>query len=115
MDLSLSLTKPTVQTYLSSSVDQSTKSSLMNGSISTGSLLKNGPVYLKTSNDLQQTQPSKSTSRRYSTPRGSKIKSSLFTLPTVVGRLVMGIPWLLTMLLTLTHIFLSYVQSFLPS
>ncbi|VDP57482.1 unnamed protein product [Schistosoma mattheei] len=114
MDLSLSLTKPTVQTYSSSSVDQSTKSSLMNGSISTGSSLKSGPVYLKTSNDLQQTQPSKSTSRRYST-RGSKIKSSLFTLPTVVGRLVTGIPWLLTMLLTLTHIFLSYVQSFLPS
>ncbi|VDP21135.1 unnamed protein product [Schistosoma margrebowiei] len=115
MDLSLSLTKPTVQTYSSSSVDQSAKSSLMNGSISTGSLLKNGPVYLKTSNDLQQTLPSKSTSRRYSTPRGSKIKSSLFTLPSVVGRLVTGIPWLLTMLLTLTHIFLSYVQSFLPS
>ncbi|CAI2725986.1 unnamed protein product [Schistosoma spindalis] len=116
MDLSLSLTKPTVQTYPSSSIDQSTKSSLMNGSISTGSLLKNGPVYLKTSNDLQQTEPSKSTSRKYSTPRGSKIKSSsLFAFPTIVGRLVTGIPWFFTMLLTLTHIFLSYVQSFLPS
>ncbi|TNN12795.1 Ubiquitin carboxyl-terminal hydrolase 20 [Schistosoma japonicum] len=105
MDLSLSLTKPTVQTYTSFSNDRSTKFSLTNGSVCSGSLVKKGPVHVNSSNDIQHTRS-----------RGSKRKfSSLSGLPTVVGRLVTGIPWLLNMILTLTHIFLSYVQSFLPS
>ncbi|CAH8508886.1 unnamed protein product [Heterobilharzia americana] len=110
MDLSLSLARPSVQTCnISSSINQSKKSSIMNGSV-----VKNGPVYVKTSGDAQYTQSSGSSSPKHLT-RNLKMKfTSLSSLPGV-DRLVSGIPWLLTMLITVTHILLSYLKSFIPS
>nr|CAH8841788.1 unnamed protein product [Trichobilharzia regenti] len=113
MDLSLSLARPTVQTCnLSSSIEESTHSSFMNGTV-----IKNGPVYVKTSDggDSQRIQSCCSPSSKSTPTHSLRTKFSLLSSFPVIDRLVNAIPWLLTLLLTLTHIMFSYVQSFIPS